>query len=294
MTQTVVSLSTIPPRFAHIGATLRSLLNQSVRPDRIELWIPRTYRRFPTHPFTLPDVPDGVTIEVTDEDLGPATKILPCARKYRGTDTRIVYVDDDRHYWQDWLKSLLAPSIDRPGEAIAAVGHDLIGIVKTRTRLEWVRRTIGPDEKRPRVKRHRARRGGLRNLPRNIPYWVGREFKFRVLGKPPRYTIESSGYADIAEGYGGVLVRPDFYDDAAFAIPPVLWAVDDQWLSGCLARKKIPIWIDEKSQIPTGSHRYAPINNIAPLYRARLDGHNRGEAVTAAIEHFREHYGVWL
>lgn len=125
MTQVVVSLSTIPPRFPFIGQTLQSLLAQSVRPDRIEVWIPRSYRRFPEHAFCVPDVPDGVTIEVIDEDLGPATKVLPCVRKYRGTDTRIVYVDDDRRYWNRFLETRLQAATKKPDMCIAAIGSDV-------------------------------------------------------------------------------------------------------------------------------------------------------------------------
>ncbi len=125
MTQVVVSLSTIPPRFPFIGQTLQSLLNQSIRPDRIEVWIPRFYRRFPEHAFCIPDVPDGVTIELVDEDLGPATKVLHCARKYRGTDTRIIYVDDDRLYWNHFLETRLEAAVKRPNMCIGATGADV-------------------------------------------------------------------------------------------------------------------------------------------------------------------------
>ncbi|MCY4152575.1 MAG: hypothetical protein OXE94_10125 [Aestuariivita sp.] len=34
-------------------------------------------------------------------------------------------------------------------------------------------------------------------------------------------------------------------DDFAFDTPAVFWAVDDIWLSGCLAIKKIPIWFEK-------------------------------------------------
>jgi hypothetical protein len=50
-----------------------------------------------------------------------------------------------------------------------------------------------------------------------------------------------SGYIDILEGWDGVVVRPEFFDDFAWQIPDILWTVDDVWLSGCLERQGIPI-----------------------------------------------------
>ena len=76
----VITLSTIPPRFAGIGPALRSLVAQRSRPEAVELYIPRSYRRFPDWGGGLPEVPEGVRIVRVDEDLGPATKILPAAR----------------------------------------------------------------------------------------------------------------------------------------------------------------------------------------------------------------------
>ncbi len=282
MTQTVISLSTIPPRFSHIGETLHTLLAQSVQPDRIELWIPRTYRRFPAHAFALPAVPDGVTIEITDDDLGPATKVLPCVRKYRGTDTRILYCDDDRLYWTRLLETRLAAAAKRPDAAIAAVGCD-VGF--------FLRQKEGNRSNRPRVNR---RRGGLRNLARNIPYWSARMVAFsQRKGEQWMIWPPDCGYADIVEGFGGVLVKPDFFDEDAFEIPPVLWAVDDLWLSGCLARRGIPIWVEKTVCRGPLKAKASSSGGIATLTHATIDGHSRLEANWAAIQHFRDTHGVW-
>ena len=92
----ILSLSTIPPRFGMLGASLNSLINQNRKADEIHVYIPKVYRRFPEHNFFKPNVPDGVTLKIVDYDYGPATKILQCALEYRGTNTRIIYGDDDR------------------------------------------------------------------------------------------------------------------------------------------------------------------------------------------------------
>ena len=299
MTQVIVSLSTIPPRFPFIGQTLRSLLNQSVRPDRIEVWIPRSYRRFPEHSFRLPDVPDGVTIEVTDEDLGPATKILPCVRKYRGTDTRIVYVDDDRRYWNRFLETRLQAAAKRPDMCIAAIGSDVGFFLRGGGGVDKIKVTGwgggGVKGNYTRLPRIKPRRGGLKNLPSNIPYWIRREIAF-ARDKGSRFMLWPSdcGYADIAEGFSGVLVKPDMFNDEAFDIPPILWAVDDIWLSGCLARKDIPVWV-EKIVVKGGSENNQSDNgSISTLAKAVIDGHDRRQANRAAIRYFQDNHRIWL
>jgi len=285
MTQVIVSLSTIPPRFPFLGQTLQSLLVQSVRPDRIEVWIPRSYRRFPEHSFCLPDVPDGVTIEVNDKDLGPATKILPCVRKYRGTDTRILYVDDDRIYWRCLLESLLEAAKKRPHECIAAKGADVKFFFKEAT------------GRQSRLPRANARGGGMSNFLGNLPYWIGREIAFTRQKSPPwMVSRHESGYADIAEGFMGVLVRPEFFDDEAFDIPPILWAVDDVWLAGCLARKDIPIWVERVVSRRKQDKRKVEGTGgvVAPLTSAVIENHNRAAANQACVRYFREKHGIWL
>ena len=89
----VISLSTIPPRFASVGPCLNALLRQTARPEAVELYIPHSYRRFPQWGGGLPEVPAGVTIVRVDEDLGPATKILPAARAWRGQDVELFFVN---------------------------------------------------------------------------------------------------------------------------------------------------------------------------------------------------------
>ena len=79
----VISLTTIPSRMPHIRPTLDSLLDQRTPFDQVNLYIPKHYRRFPDYDGTLPDLPDGVTIRVVDEDFGPASKVLHAVRELR-------------------------------------------------------------------------------------------------------------------------------------------------------------------------------------------------------------------
>jgi hypothetical protein len=124
----VVSLSTIPPRFSDLCETLEALLRQTAPIDEIRLYVPRSYRRFPDYDGSLPDVPKGIRIIQPDEDLGPASKVLFAVDELRGTDTTIIYCDDDRIYEPDRFARMIEESRQRPGHCIAPLSldfHDL-------------------------------------------------------------------------------------------------------------------------------------------------------------------------
>ncbi len=275
-TQLVVSLTTIPPRFPTVGITLESILSQRLRPDRVELHVPRTYRRFREHSFHLPKVPEGVEVVVADSDLGPATKVLPSALRHRGSNTRIIYCDDDRICPPGWTKLLVKKSLERPQDCIVNAGFEI-------ELLGMPVHTPKNPKPQPRAKRRRGLNHAL--------YWVDRlihQLKTRTLSKPPRKQFLTDGYLDIGEGCGGVSVSPEFFDDYAFDIPDVLWAVDDVWLSGCLARNGTRIWVDAAGKMPA-EHS----GTSAALWKAVLDGCDRHDADRACVEHFRMKYGIW-
>ena len=52
----VVSLTTTPSRIKKIWPTLNSILLQSTKPEKIYLWIPKKYKRFPLD--TISQLPD--------------------------------------------------------------------------------------------------------------------------------------------------------------------------------------------------------------------------------------------
>jgi hypothetical protein len=277
----VITLSTIPPRFADIGWTLHSMVRQQSRPEAVELYIPRSYRRFPQWGGALPAVPDGVTIRRTDADLGPATKILPAVRAYRGQEVELLYGDDDNLYAPDWAARFLAVRKAHPGAAVCAAGFTVQEIGRP-----WI-----ADAPLPRaVRAPRAQEQAGYHLRRLVSVLRG-----PVKGQPRLRQkfrkMRRSGYTDIAEGFSGVALRPAFLDDdLIFTIPPVLWSVDDVWISGHLARRGVPIWAD------TGLNRAQEIADVRlnhALLFAVIDGLDRKAANLACVDHMRAVYGVW-
>ena len=118
----VITLSTIPPRFSKLGPALKSLIGQTSRPEAVELYIPQSYRRFPQWGGGLPEVPDGVKIVRVEEDFGPASKVLPAARAWRGQQVELIYVDDDRVLDRNWARLALGLRKQHAGAVICGAG----------------------------------------------------------------------------------------------------------------------------------------------------------------------------
>ncbi|MDF0601535.1 glycosyltransferase family A protein [Psychromarinibacter sp. C21-152] len=273
----IITLTTIPPRFDRIGPTLRSLLRQDSPADEVHLYIPRHYRRFPDYDGRLPDVPEGITIKRPEADFGPASKVLHAVRAYRGTPVEILFCDDDRLYRPDWTMAFFEARSHVPDAAIAPIS--------------WAADELFTSDQRDRPQPQAIRA----NKPLDLPYqakhavWsLAALFGYR--GEAPSHAhIRTAGYRDIFQGYGGVMVRPDFFDDDVFDIPPVLWSVDDIWLSGMLAKAGTPIWAPARIKGP----RLLSAHAEAPLYQAVLDGADRRTADRRCFDYMRKTYGVW-
>ena len=102
----IVSLTTHPGRINCVHLTINTLLTQSLKPDKVILWLAES--QFPDREKDLPEdllkLRDlGLTIDWC-EDLRSYKKLLPTLRKY--PDDIIVTVDDDAYYDSELLSSL--------------------------------------------------------------------------------------------------------------------------------------------------------------------------------------------
>jgi hypothetical protein len=115
----VLSLTSYPPRFPTLAATLKSLLMQSVRPDHLELWIAdKDMAALPQAVLDL--VAHGLTIRACS-DLRSYKKIIPALSAH--PDAAIVTADDDAYYWPTWLAELVAAYDPARREVICHRGH---------------------------------------------------------------------------------------------------------------------------------------------------------------------------
>ncbi|GHC47632.1 glycosyltransferase family A protein [Neogemmobacter tilapiae] len=265
---TYITLSSIPPRFPFLGPILQTLVDQQGASAPVLLFIPESYRRFPDWDGTLPKVPAGVTIVRCAQDHGPATKVLPALQRFAGQEVNILFCDDDNLYPADWLATFLLAAQDRPEVALCAHGAELNSLFG-RTR---------PPHRLPRAERWETDELAAHLTQSRPPL---------PLAKP---LFKSSGFTDTLLGRGGVLICPKFFDSGIFDLPPVIWTVDDFWLSGHLELRDIPIWVDHRIPNPM---THPCMHLVRPLLHDTIENHDRWAANKACVNWFRQEKGIW-
>jgi hypothetical protein len=101
--QLIVSLTSYPPRYRTLSKTLKSLLMQTVRADRVILWVAHSdATKLPKNVLELQS--NGLEIRTCD-DLRSYKKIVPALSCF--PNSYIVTADDDLYYDPDWLRTIV-------------------------------------------------------------------------------------------------------------------------------------------------------------------------------------------
>ena len=101
----VVSLATIPERLGKAPMAVESLLRQTLKPDRLILWLPRNLMNREL-PFALQNqTRRGLEIRFVEE-IGPYMKMIYALKEHAGS--LIVTADDDMIYPRCWLEQLVS------------------------------------------------------------------------------------------------------------------------------------------------------------------------------------------
>ncbi len=268
----VITLTTIPPRFANLGRKFKAISRQTRRPDRVELNIPKSYRRFIGEVPSLPPLPDWVSVKSCEFDFGPATKLLPTVQRWRGTPADLLVCDDDRLPDPHWLERFATSRKVRPDDIITERGWNIaerFGI--ERSAAETPRAKFAPKQ--------------------------GRTFGYRIkrilslnCAHPPRKLFENPGYIDVFEGFLGALIPSVSIPNAAFDIPEVIWTVDDVWLSGMAYLNGTRVWAHD---IPRPVFADGYFDRIESLRDFVEEGHGRTDADRIAVEYLRRVHKVW-
>ena len=98
-----ISISTIPQRLKNLNESIKSLLKQTRKPDKIFINIPYKYKRF-NEIIEDDQIPkfDSNLIEITRcEDCGPATKLLGSLNKLEKNS--LVILADDDHVYENYM-----------------------------------------------------------------------------------------------------------------------------------------------------------------------------------------------
>ena len=117
-----VSFTSLPERFNNIENLYNQLNNQTIKPDKVYLWIPYSYRRSSTKIIIPKFLETQDLIEVKRcEDIGPITKIYYSLLDTRiGMDDIIISIDDDMNFNTTFIENLITASRKLPE---ACIGH---------------------------------------------------------------------------------------------------------------------------------------------------------------------------
>ena len=112
--QLIVSLTTYPARMYDLKYTLYSLLHQSLKPDKVILWL--ASEQFPDKEKNISETilrmqEWGLSI-MWCEDIKSYKKLIPAMRMY--PDDIIVTADDDIYYPENWLEGLYNSYMQNP------------------------------------------------------------------------------------------------------------------------------------------------------------------------------------
>ena len=259
----ILSLTSIPARFAGLGKLLYIVNSSSIKPEAIRINIPEKYNNPAFGIPNLASIPSDFEIVRTEVDWGPGTKVIPTIADHKGKDIKIIYIDDDRNYSPQLFEDLLISSEEFPNCAICTHG---VAVSRQLTEAHW--------KSRP------------------LQYRM-----FRILSANawnPKRKAENSCEDLIAEGYGGVLVKPSFFTETLFEFPPALRSVDDVWISANLAFNHVQIQ-KLKKQLPNQPliSEGLDIGMLNSLLKRRDGDMNRFQANESCIKYSQEILGVW-
>jgi len=220
-----------------------------------------------------------------DQTVAPQQIILAVPETSRREDTGYVVPDEIREHpritvlatERDWGPATkLIPTLRHlayaPETPVLAVDDDNI----------YPRTFIETFQHHARAMPHAALSLRGCSVPQSRRWKDCREFKGSSVTSPKR--------TDVIEGCAGILVRPAFFDDDVFdyqKAPPEAFFVDDVWISGHLARRRVPAYV-----VPfPGAFVYMP--SLVTLKGPRLDrDENRdGRNNDVLLDYFGKDWG---
>jgi hypothetical protein len=139
--QLIVSLTSYPPRFAKLHLTVKTLLNQSIRPDKILLWVAESdFQYLPAEILLLSKHYDDFLIKCCRE-LRSFKKLIPSLNLY--PESFLVIADDDAYYPYDWLEQLVSNYTGKN----QVIAHRVHKVAYTQSSIlpyrEWTKNIVG-------------------------------------------------------------------------------------------------------------------------------------------------------
>lgn len=249
-----ISLTTISSRIDIVEKTLLSLLNQTVEPCSVRLYISREAHLLDEG---VPNIPEslqhlvrashGKLIISYCPNFGPYRKLLPYLREFWGQSRLVVTADDDTIYPPNWLEELLNAH-SMYGCQIASRGHCIhVDDGEIAPYRNWMRTRI---EENP----------GIRIMPTG---------KDGILYDTAHFPIE---VLDV---------------DTAMTLAPT---ADDLWFRWHLARNNIPVYMVNTNY----KDSFEEADYESSLYRNYNKGGSNDRAIADINNYFLNSFGFTI
>lgn len=114
----IVSLTTYPKRFNIVYLTIESLMNQTIKPDKIILWLAKdelNEGKIPQKIFKLKS--RGLEIRIVNENLRSYKKLIYTIKEFK--ESNIITCDDDVIYPKFFIEGLYSKFKEFPNAIIA-------------------------------------------------------------------------------------------------------------------------------------------------------------------------------
>lgn len=120
----IVSMSSFPVRMTKLEDAIKTLSEQSLKPDQIYVHVPKHIERLnltniplPDHILALEDKYPLMKIIINDVDYGASTKLLGTLQIEKDPNTIVITVDDDTTYHKHTVKALVQNLQQHPNTA---------------------------------------------------------------------------------------------------------------------------------------------------------------------------------
>ena len=121
----IVSLASYSARIKGVHETIKALLNQTIKPDKIILWLGKDESPEKTLPAELKKlVNDVFEIRWIEKDTGSYKKLIPALKAF--PKAVIAVADDDILYPDNWLEELLFEHKKYPKDIICHCAHRIV------------------------------------------------------------------------------------------------------------------------------------------------------------------------
>lgn len=122
--QVIISLTSFPARLHLVHYCIRSLLQQTYKPDKIILWLSEEECKDVELPEKLEELKEyGLEIRYVPDNLRPHTKLFYALKQF--CDANVITVDDDVVYESHLVEKLVNAHKEHPGCVCCVMAHEI-------------------------------------------------------------------------------------------------------------------------------------------------------------------------